>query len=111
MIQRLMNGFPPRRDVLRERLANSAALVALLAIGALALVGPAGVLAWGEDAARLSQHEVRLAQLREEAVVLENRKDLLDPSQVDPDLASELVRGKLNVAHPDEYVVELGNKP
>jgi hypothetical protein len=26
---------------------------------------------------------------------------------VDPDLATELVRRNLNVAHPDEYIIEL----
>ncbi len=104
-----MNAIHPRRDTMRERLINAAALIALLVIGALALVGPSGVLAWGEDSTRLAQYEGRIAQLRITAAELENRKALLDPSRVDPDLASELLRRDLNVAHPDEYVMEFAD--
>ena len=76
-------------------------------IGGLALVGPSGILAWGENASRLEDHGTRIAALQERKAELENRVALLDPHNVDPDYASELVRGNLNVAHPDEYVVEL----
>lgn len=96
-----------RRETLRDRLINLAALVALLAIGGLALIGPAGILAWSEDAALLEQHEARIAQLQQRRDRIANRVRLLDPDNVDPDLASELVRRNLNVAHPDEYVIEL----
>ena len=37
--------------------------------------------------------------------LLRNRKDLVDPRHMDPDLAGELLRSKLNVAHPDEVVM------
>ncbi|MGB3797576.1 MAG: septum formation initiator family protein, partial [Alteraurantiacibacter sp.] len=66
-----------------------------------------GLLSWGEQASRLSDHETRIAALQERRAELENRVALLDPNNVDPDFASELVRGNLNVVHPDEYVVEL----
>jgi len=95
----------------RDRLVNLGALAVLLAIGGLALFGPSGVLAWGEDSARLAQHRAKIAALHERQDVLENRRNLLDPAHVDPDLASELVRRDLNVAHPDEYVIELDNQP
>ena len=95
------------RALAKEKVTNAAALLALLAIGALGLVGPSGVLAWGEQTARLEAHEVRIAELQEQRDVLRNRVDLLDPEKVDPDLATELVRGNLNVIHPDEYVVVL----
>jgi cell division protein FtsB len=49
--------------------------------------------------------------LEEERSALENRVELLDPDHVDPDLSSELVRQNLNVAHPDEYVVEMDMQP
>ncbi|WP_338245028.1 FtsB family cell division protein [Aurantiacibacter hainanensis] len=97
----------PRRDIVRERIGNAAALLVLMLIGGLALIGPSGVLAWGEQASRLDEHEKRIAALQETRAELENRVELLDPENVDPDFASELVRGNLNVAHPDEYVVEL----
>lgn len=97
----------PRRDIVRERVGNAAALLVLMLIGGLALIGPSGVLAWGEQASRLDDHEARIAELQEKRAELQNRVELLDPNNVDPDFASELVRGNLNVAHPDEYVVEL----
>tara|TARA_A100001391_G_scaffold53249_3_gene32485 strand:- start:17294 stop:17641 length:348 start_codon:yes stop_codon:yes gene_type:complete len=90
-----------------ERLANAIALVVLLLIGALGLFGPAGILAWGEDAALLEAHDKRIAELRETKAALENRVRLLDPDSVDPDLGSELVRHNLGVMRPDEYVIEL----
>jgi hypothetical protein len=40
---------------------------------------------------------------------LKNLVVLLDPDHVDPDLSTELVRRNLNVAHQDEYVLELEN--
>lgn len=97
----------PRKDIVRERIVNAGALLVLMLIGGLALIGPSGVLAWGENASRLDEHKDRIADLQERRDELENRVALLDPNNVDPDFASELVRGNLNVAHPDEYVVEL----
>lgn len=102
-----MKGKDPRRQKRREKIVSAAALVVLLLVGGMALVGPAGILAWGEQNSRLSEHEQRIAMLQERRDELENRVDLLDPNNVDPDFASELVRGNLNVAHPDEYVVDL----
>ena len=102
-----MNSLSTRRDIVRDRAVHGAALLVLLVIGALALVGPSGVLAWGEDLARLEEHRERVSQLQRRNGELENRVRLLDPDHVDPDLASELVRRDLNVAHPDEYVIDL----
>ena len=86
---------------------NSIALLVLMLIGGMALIGPSGILAWGEQNSRLSDHEQRIALLQERRDELQNRVNLLDPNNVDTDFASELVRGNLNVAHPDDYVVEL----
>ena len=102
-----MNGLVHRREVLKERVVNAAALLVLMLIGGIALIGPSGILAWGEQASRLDEHEARIAALQEERDIYQNRVDLLDPENVDADLADELVRGNLNVAHPDEFVVEL----
>jgi cell division protein FtsB len=95
----------------RDKLVNAGALGVLLLVAALALFGPSGILAWGEDSARLVQHRVQIAALQDREAELENRRELLDPANVDPDLASELVRRDLNVAHPDEYVIELDGQP
>jgi cell division protein FtsB len=96
-----------QREIARERVTRFAALGVLLVLGALALIGPYGVLAWGENTALLERREARIAELQAERDRLENLVERLDPNHVDPDLATELVRKNLNVAHPDEYVIEL----
>jgi len=83
----------------------------LLMLGTLALIGPYGLLSWGEQSALLEKREEKIASLEQERGALENRVELLDPEHVDPDLSSELVRKNLNVAHPDEYVVDLDMQP
>lgn len=95
----------------REKLVQLTALVWLLVLGTLALAGPFGLLSWSEKAALLDVRQDRIAVLQEERAVLENRVSLLQPDRVDPDLASELVRQNLNVAHRDEYVIELDQQP
>lgn len=84
-----------------------AALGVLLLLGGLALAGPYGVLSWGENKALLEKRHEQIAALTAQRDELKNRVALLDPDHVDPDLASELVRKDLNVAHPDEYVIQL----
>lgn len=104
-----MGRFSNHRDQRRARVFNALALLVLLGLGSLALFGPAGVIALGKDAALLEQHRARIAALEQRSAVLKNRVRLLDPDHVDVDLASELVRGNLNVAHPDEYVIDLSH--
>jgi cell division protein FtsB len=94
----------------REKLAQFGALGWLLLLGGLALAGPYGVLAWGEGLSLLDKREAQIASLEEENERLENLVALLDPEQVDPDLSTELLRRDLNVAHPDEYIVDLRKK-
>ncbi len=83
----------------------------LLVLGAMALVGPFGLLSWSEQSSLLERREQQIATLEEGNAVLENRVHLLDPEQVDSDFASELTRGNLNVVHPDEFVVDLAEQP
>ena len=106
-----MNSLVNRKDAIREKVANAGALLVLVLIGMLALMGPSGLLAWSDHAAELEAYEKRIAALQERRQELKNRVDLLDPENVDADLASELVRGNLNVVHPDEYIVELDEQP
>jgi len=96
-----------KRDAAREKLVRFGALGFLLLLAGLALAGPYGLLSWGESIAVLKQREDRIAMLRAERDELQNLVTQLDPDRVDPDLATELVRRNLNVAHPDEYVLEL----
>ncbi len=92
---------------MRDKISQFGALAVLLVLGGLALAGPYGVLSWGENLARLDQREARIATLQAERNELKNRVALLDPNHADPDLVTELLRENLNVAHPDEYVLEL----
>ena len=96
---------------MRDKMIQMMALCWLLLLGGMAAVGPYGVLSWGEHLAARDQHEERIAGLQEERARLENRVKLLDPNHADPDLVSELMRQNLNVAHPDEYVMELEDQP
>ena len=96
-----------RRETVREKLARFGALGVLLVLAGLALAGPYGLLAWGENIALLEQREERIGTLKADRAELRNLVTQLDPDHVDPDLATELVRRDLNVAHPDEYVLEL----
>lgn len=102
-----MNRGADKRTVTREKFGRYAALGVLLVLGGLALVGPSGVLAWGEYTVALEKREAQITLLEEERDVLSNRVALLDPERADPDLVTELLRDNLNVAHPDEYVMEI----
>jgi cell division protein FtsB len=98
---------PATTRSLRLKMGQGVALIYLLLLAGLALVGPSGVLSWGEHVAKLDHHKQMIASLSEERDVLRNRVRLLDPGAVDPDMAGELLRKNLNVAHPDEVVIEL----
>lgn len=95
------------------RLLFSGALGPAIAVVLLALLigysvlGSNGILAWGDYTRQLrdSQAELRIVHAQRERVA--NRVKLLDRRHVDPDLADELIRKELNVAHPDEIVVPL----
>ena len=102
-----MNGVAARNEIVREKLVRFGALAVLLLLGGLALAGPYGLLAWGENVALLDKREHRIAELKADREELQNLVERLNPDHVDPDLATELMRRNLNVAHPDEYVLEL----
>lgn len=96
-----------RPPILRPWLGKLAIAAFLVGIGALALAGPYGVLEWGRENALLDKREAQIAALEKERAELSNRVELLDRDNADPDLVTELLRRDLNVAHPDEYVIEL----
>ncbi|MFM5947975.1 MAG: FtsB family cell division protein [Novosphingobium sp.] len=89
----------------KEKLTQGLALFSLLAMGAWVLIGPSGLLAWSENNRLLGERQKELAQLTVEREDLKNRVALLDPRQVDPDMAGQLLRANLNVVHPDEVVL------
>ena len=102
-----MNARKLRRGAIKGRLVQAGALCLLLTLGGLALAGPYGLLSWGENLAMLEERQRQIAALEAERDEYENLVQLLDPDNVDPDLATELARKNLNVAHPDEYIIEL----
>ena len=83
------------------------ALMLLLVLSALAIAGPWGALAWHDSSRALSDRSNEIALLEEEIAALENRVQLLDPENVDPDFAGELARRNLGVLHADEVVITL----
>lgn len=90
----------------RESLTQTLALIALLLLGAIGLAGPSGLLAWSENARLLNERQQEVKKLTAETDELRNKVNLLDPKHADPDLVGELLRSKLNVAHPDEVVIQ-----
>ena len=91
----------------KEQMTQGLALAMLLLLMGLAIAGPSGLLAWGENTQLLEQRTAQIAALTEERDVLKNRVGLLNPLRADPDLVSEELRRNLNVLHPDEVVMAL----
>ena len=85
----------------------AAGLCVVIALTAYAVLGPNGVLALEDYKRQVAQRERAYAALDQHREVLRNRVALLDPRHANPDLVDELVRKKLNVAHPDEVIVPL----
>lgn len=75
--------------------------------GGYALVGPNGVLVWGDYRRELDAKRVELAKLDAQKRVIENRVALLDPRKANPDLADELIRKRLGYSHPDEIIIPM----
>lgn len=72
-----------------------------------AVLGPNGVLVYGDYKRQLATKQAELARLEKQRAELRNRVALLKQSGADPDMVDELTRKKLNVVHPDEVIVAL----
>ncbi|GAA4766834.1 FtsB family cell division protein [Novosphingobium ginsenosidimutans] len=94
-------------NIISQNLRQASPLFALLFLLGLALAGPSGILAWSEYNRTLAEKHAQLEKLKAERDVLKNRVALLNPDNVDPDMAGELLRKDLNVVHPDEMVILL----
>jgi len=84
--------------------------LALLIIGTFAghaVAGPNGLLALGGYAHDLKARKAELSHLEAQRQELRNRSALLDPRKADPDMADEMVRGRLGLVRPDEVIVPL----
>ena len=95
------------RLLLMSALGPAFAIFLLILFAFYAVLGPSGVLAWGDYDRQLDARKVELARLNVERARLQNRSNLLDPRHADPDMVDELVRKNLNVAHPDDVIVPL----
>lgn len=102
-----MKRFPTEPRIRREQVSQFLALGGLLLMGAWAVAGPSGLLAWSENLRLLDQRQKEVQQLTAQRDEIRNRTALLDPRHADPDLAGELLRSSLNVVHPDEMVMLL----
>src|SRR6187402_193216 len=102
-----MNATTAKSEFVREKLGRFGALGFLLLLGGLSLAGPYGLLSWGENVALLEKRQQQIAALEAERDDLQNQVEQLNPDHVDPDLATQLMRQKLNVAHPDDYIFEI----
>jgi cell division protein FtsB len=93
--------------MLRRAALPALALAVMAFFGGYAVVGPNGMLAYGDYKRQIATHGRELAQLERRRGELQNRVDLLDPRHANPDMVDELVRKQLNVAHPNEVIVPL----
>ena len=95
------------RHTLRRAAVPALVFTVLAFFGAYAVLGPNGVLAYGDYKRQLVKREQDFAALDKRRTVLKNRVALLDPDHANPDMVDEMVRKELNVAHPDEVIVPL----
>ncbi len=103
--------MPRRRttfqSVFRRALLPSLALGIMAFFGTYAVIGANGALAYGDYQRLLAKRQQQLAELKAKQAEVANRVELLNPGKVDPDMADELTRKKLNVVNPNEVVLPL----
>ena len=101
----------PRPSAFRRTLRGAAVPAAVFTVlaffGGYAVLGPNGVLAYGDYKQQLVGRERDYQLLDRRRAVLKNRVALLNPDHANPDMVDEMVRKELNVAHPDEVIVPL----
>ncbi len=102
-----MSGSSTLRLILRRAGPPALALIVISFFGGYAVVGPNGMLAYGDYRHQLEQRAMVFAALDKKRAVLRNRVNLLDPRHANPDMAEELVRKQLKLANPDEVIVPL----
>ena len=100
-----------KRPTLPLILSAAAPALAFLVIAYFvlsAIIGPNGVLAWGDYRTAISKRQTELAAAEHERATLAHRAALLDPRRgVDPDLADELVRSRTDQVREDEVILPI----
>ncbi|MGY4397934.1 cell division protein FtsB [Sphingomonas sp. UYAg733] len=97
----------PLRLMLRRAIGPAVLLIVMTVFGIYAVLGPNGARAYGDIKRQLGKRDVELAALKQKRAEWQNRVNLLDPNKADPDMVDELVRKKLNVAHPDDIILPM----
>ena len=92
---------------LRRAALPALGFVLMTFFGAYAVLGPNGMLAYGDYQRQLAKREREYVVLDQRRAVLRNRVALLDPDHANPDMVDEMTRKELNVVHPNEVVVPL----
>lgn len=82
-------------------------IIFMLFFGYYAVLGPNGVLRYGDYVRQRDVKAAQFAELQQARAELRNRVRLLDQKRADPDMVDELVRTKLNVVHPNEVIIPL----
>jgi len=95
------------RRTMRRAVWPAVGLTLMAFFGVYAILGPNGLLAYGDYKQQLAKREQDYARLDKRRAVLKNRVALLNPDHANPDMVDEMVRKQLNVAHPDEVIVPL----
>ena len=76
-----------------------------------AVIGPNGVMSWGDYRRAKAERTIELARLETERTRLQQRARLLDPRGADPDLVEELTRRELGLVRPDEIIIDMQRAP
>lgn len=92
-------------SLLRKAAAPTLALIVIANFAGYALLGSNGLLALSDYHDRISVKKVELAAVQREQSHLSNQVRLLNPSNVDPDFADELVRKKTGQVRRDEFIM------
>lgn len=95
------------RNVMKRAALPAAWLTVIAFFGIYAVLGPNGLLAYGDYKRQLVKREQDFTALDKHREVLKNRVALLDPDHANPDMVDEMTRKELNVVHPDEVIVPL----
>jgi cell division protein FtsB len=95
------------RTLLRRTWIPATVLIVLAFFGGYAVLGPNGILAYGQYKRELAVKQKHYEALDRQRAKLRNRVALLNPKHVDPDMADELTRKELGVVAPNEVIVPL----
>ena len=93
------------KQLIRSAAGPAIALLVIVHFAGFALLGPNGLLAWGDYKRSIVERSKELQIVNMERAKLAHRVALLDPRKVDPDYADELVRRETGQVRPDEVIV------